>query len=220
MRMNSICKKLLAYTAVAIIVASCTKPENTDNGTGMIQGHAFYVDSTLSTVPKPLKNKTIFLEGGTNNTPPVTTDSTGYFSFPYLKGCYYKLYATYYNGAKMFSGNDTINLNSGQNRIIPAFYLLPSDTVITFVFQDNLRNPLARVPFSIFTNPTFAAIDSTRYALLNAKSDSIGLYKAYNLPKFTYYITSRIQIGLTLYSADQTVTYSGANQTYTITLNP
>ncbi len=194
-------------------------------GNGVIQGHAYYIDSTLSTIPKSLKKATLYLKDSNATIDyvyPVTTDSTGYYIISYLPIGSYNLYGTYYNGAEQFTGeikNITITATN-QNIIDSSFYLTPPkpNSIMNLIFQIKSGGYLSRLPFSIFTSRSLAKVDSIQYALLTAKSDSIGLYFIHNLPTDSFYIVSKITLD-TVYTVDTGIRFNSPGiTTYKITL--
>ncbi|HTA82975.1 MAG TPA: carboxypeptidase-like regulatory domain-containing protein [Bacteroidia bacterium] len=199
------------------------------SGNGVLQGYVYYVDSSLNTItPVILKKQMIYLKvlnGGKINLYNTTTDSTGFYRFSILPISSDTIFASYFNGAKTFKGKiDTTVKTSNENVILKPLYLsyqkpFPGPA-LTLLFKDKTGGFMSNLSFRVYSDSTLASVDSARYAVFKATSDSVGSYSITNLPlNMTYYIVSHLKITkIDSIHVDTTLKYFNPYTTYTVVL--
>jgi hypothetical protein len=198
-------KNILIFTLVCAIFSACDKKSVFD-GTAIVTGYAYSVDSTISNVPQVLKKQVVYLNNRSCDTSTyiyqTTTDSNGYFTFPYLSNNSYTIFSNYFNKIKAFRGMDTVVLLKASVHKPISLFLYPNvQNELILQFKTKTGGSLSKLPFSIYTDSVMAMVDSTKYAFLNSKSDSTGKYRLFNINPTKYYVTSGLVVkpGDTLY---------------------
>ena len=175
---------------------------STLNGSGVLQGHAFYVDSAVSATAKTLKNRIIYIAAGTNIYS-TNTDSTGYFIISYLPIGSYKIYASYNNSSIVYSA-DTLrqSITAKNQNFVLNLYLVPnkagSEMQGHAYYLDTTMSQLKKLK-----NQIIYIKDSTSSItyIYSTTTDTTGYFSILNLPVGKYYtIFSSYNLGARFFS--------------------
>jgi hypothetical protein len=172
-------------------VSSCDK-ERQFSGTVVLTGNVQLVDTAEFATALP--GLTVYLNSGSDTTSyewQTQCDSTGKFTIPSLdQNTPYVVFTQYskngliYSGAFKFKtgGSNTFNVSLD---IYPVVY---NELMLSFV--DSVKGLIPNLPFRVYSSRTAATVDSIKYAVLSAHSNSNGYYYQYNFTPGYYYIVA------------------------------
>jgi hypothetical protein len=221
--MRNIIKISLVTIFVVFSFSYCSKEQF--NGTSVASGYVYLVNSNLSNSPILLKNQVLYINTGSDTGSyffQTTTDSSGHFVIPYLDiKKTYILFSHYINNGVYYSGSCAVSF-SGVNSLNLSYPLQNIKTEIELHFQDSLGNFFPNFPFRMYTSRLLAVDDFAgdtvvKYAYVNSKSDTNGVYMVYNppsVPKY-YYIVSK-NTKFNIYTFDSIHYFNGGDSTHHI----
>ena len=172
-------------------VSSCDK-EKQFSGTVLLTGNLQLIDTAEFATPLP--GLTVYLNTGSDTTSyewEAQCDSTGKFTIPsleqktpYVVFTQYSKNGLIYSGAYKFKtgGSNTFNVTLD---VSPVFY---NELMLSFV--DSVKGLIPNLPFRVYSSRTAATVDSVKYAVLSAQSNSTGYYNQYNFAPGYYYIVA------------------------------